>query len=113
MHEIGIMESALALAQRQAQAAGAVRVHEIRMRVGRMTGVVPEALQHAFAALRPGTFAAEAVLAVEYVAGICWCHGCSREFEADGMLGTCPTCGETSVEVRAGTELELVSLEVD
>ena len=112
MHEIGIVQSTLELAVRCACDAGARRISEIRMRVGRMTGVVPEAIEHAFAVLRVGTIASEAVLAVDYVPGRAWCHDCSAEFAAEGLLSECPACGETSFDLRAGQELELVSLEV-
>ena len=112
MHEIGIVQSTLELAARCARDAGARRISEIRMRVGRMTGVVPEAIEHAFAVLRQGTIASEAVLTIDYVSGRAWCHGCSVEFAVDGLLSECPTCCETSFDLRAGQELELVSLEV-
>ena len=112
MHEVGIMQSTLELAEGQALAAGATCIEEVRMRVGRMTGVVPEALQHAFEALKPGTLAQEARLEVEYVPGAFWCAGCDREFEADAMYTPCPTCGEPSLGMRRWTEIQLVSLEV-
>ena len=53
MHELSIMEGALALALEQARQAGARKLHVIRLRVGAMSGVVPEALQFAFEALTP------------------------------------------------------------
>ena len=112
MHEVGIMQSTLELAEGQARAAGATRIEEVRMRVGRMTGVVPEALEHAFEALRQGTMADAARLEVEYLPGAFWCAGCDREFEAEAMFTPCPTCGEPSLGLRQGTEIQLVSLEV-
>ena len=57
MHEFSIMQSALNQALREARLAGAARVHEIRLRIGVLSGVVPDALQFAFEALTPGTFA--------------------------------------------------------
>jgi hydrogenase nickel incorporation protein HypA/HybF len=112
MHEIGIVQSTLNLAERHARDSGAGRIGGIRLRVGRMTGVVAEALEHAFAVLREGTMAREATLEVEWVAGVCWCLTCRAEFAAEGMLGECPRCGSPSPDVRAGMEMELVSLEV-
>ncbi len=64
MHEVGIMQSALDIAEQQAQAAGATKIHEIRLRIGQMSGVVPEALQHAFTVLKDGTMAEEASFAL-------------------------------------------------
>ncbi len=57
MHELSIMQSALSLALDQARQAGAARVHTIRLRIGALSGVVPDALEFAFEALTPGTMA--------------------------------------------------------
>ena len=55
MHELSIMQSALSQALEQARHAGAGKVHEIRLRIGVLSGVVPEALQFAFEVLAEGT----------------------------------------------------------
>ena len=107
------MQSVLEIAEAHARAAGAGRIQQIRMRVGRMTGVVPEALDHAFAVLREATLAADARLDVEYVPGAFWCVTCAAEFDADDLIGACPTCHQPSFEMRRGRELDVVSLEVD
>ncbi len=112
MHEAGIMQSVLQIAESQARDSGAGAIHEIRMRVGRMSGIVVESLEHAFMVLREGTMAASARLVVEDIAGACWCADCKSEFEAEGMIGECPACGRPSFEIRRGRELEVVSLEV-
>ena len=90
MHEVGIMQSALDIAKQQAQAAGATKIYEIRLRVGQMSGVVPEALEHAFTVLKDGTMAEEASLIVDYVPAVCWCSACRREFELTGLFCVCP-----------------------
>lgn len=113
VHEVGIMQSVLEIALSQARSSGAVCIREIRMRVGRMTGVVPEALDHAFLVLRGETLAAEARLVVEFVPGAFWCMTCAAEFESDDLIGGCPTCKEPSFDMRRGRELDVVSLEVD
>ncbi len=112
MHEMGIMESTLELAERQVRVAGGSRIEVLRMRVGRLTGVVPEALEHAFAALSPGTSAEGATLEVEYVPGTFLCIGCAGEFEAEAMHALCPACGEPGLGTKKGAEIQLLSLEV-
>lgn len=113
MHEVGIMQSVLEIAEQQARTAGAARILEIRLRVGRLTGVVPEALDFAFTTLRDGTMAGGATLAVEYVPGAGWCTSCACEFEAEGLFAECPRCGQPSLAIRRGRELDVVSLEVE
>ncbi len=113
MHELSIMQSALSLALGQAQQAGASRVHVIRLRIGSLSGVVPDALQFAFEALAPGTLAEGAQLAIENVPARFWCAQCAREFESEDMFADCPQCGRPSGELRAGREMEVASLEID
>ena len=113
MHELSIMQSALNLALDQARQAGARRVHAIRLRIGALSGVVPDALEFAFEALAPGTAAENAKLAIEHVPARFWCAGCAREFQSDDMLAECPGCHNLSGELRGGREMELASLEID
>ena len=113
MHELSIMQSALNQALDQARQAGAVRIHEIRLRIGALSGVVPEALEFAFEALSDGTAAEGARLAIEHVPARFWCANCRREFDADRLFTECPQCHNPSGELRSGRELELASLEVD
>lgn len=112
MHEASLMETALELAAERAREAGASRIHRLCLRVGELSGVVPEALEFAFAALSPGGPAAGAVLEIESVPAMRWCDSCQAEFEALEALPECPRCGEWSHRLRSGLELELASLEV-
>ena len=113
MHELSIMQSALSLALDQARQAGAARVHTIRLRIGALSGVVPDALEFAFEALTPGTMAEGAQLAIEHVPARFWCAACTQEFQSDDMFAECPGCHGLSGELRAGREMEVASLEID
>ena len=112
MHEIGIIQGALELAEQSARSSGATRIHRLKLRIGQMTGVVPDALQFAFEVVRQGTLAAEASLELETVPATCWCAACRTEFVAKDLQYDCPACGQFSQELRRGLELELASLEV-
>ena len=113
MHEMSIMDNALKLALNEAAQAGAQRVHLIQLRVGTLSGVVPEALEMAFAALTPGTMAQGAELAIESVAAAFWCPHCQSEFAAQDLGAECPECHQFSWELKAGRELELASMEIE
>ena len=113
MHEVGIMMNTLEAAEKAARASGATRIHELRLRIGRMTGVVPEALESAFEVVRQGTLAAEARLCIESVPASCWCGHCQQEFVSEDLLSECPRCHELSGELRRGRELEIASVETN
>jgi hydrogenase nickel incorporation protein HypA/HybF len=107
------MQSALGMALDQARQAGARQLLVIRLRIGALSGVAPEALRFAFEVLAPGTLAEKAELAIESVPARFWCAECRREFVSDDLLAECPGCHRPSGELRAGRELEVASLEIE
>jgi hydrogenase nickel incorporation protein HypA/HybF len=48
MHEVSLLESTLELAVDYAHQQGATQIHRLTLRVGQLSGVIPEALQFAF-----------------------------------------------------------------
>ena len=112
MHELGIMENVLRLAEQQLAAGAGTRIHALTLRVGALSGVVRDALDFAFTALSPGTPAAGARLIVEEVPVACYCAECRDVFEAQPGQYTCPACGRISADVRRGRELSLVNMEI-
>ncbi|HVV72440.1 MAG TPA: hydrogenase maturation nickel metallochaperone HypA [Verrucomicrobiae bacterium] len=113
MHELSIMDSALTMVLERARQAGARQVHEVRLRIGALSGVVPEALEFAFEALVPGTEAEHARLTIEDVPARFWCATCQSEFKSDDMLAECPDCHRPSADLRAGREMEVASMEIE
>jgi hydrogenase nickel incorporation protein HypA/HybF len=112
MHEAALMQSALDIAFALARDSGGTRIRRMVMRVGDLSGVVPEALQIAFDAATPGTAADGAELMLNEVRVECVCERCEIEFSPVDVIYACPMCGEISSTIRRGRELELVSLEV-
>jgi hydrogenase nickel incorporation protein HypA/HybF len=112
MHEVGLMQNTMKLALDSAQAQGAAEIHALRLRVGVLSGIVPDALQFAFEILRRGTMAAGARLIVEDVPAGGYCSACRREFAIQNYVFECPDCHGTEVQIVRGRELELVSLEI-
>jgi hydrogenase nickel incorporation protein HypA/HybF len=112
MHEVGIMQGALLTAEAQARERGAARIHRLRLRIGRLSGVVPDSLQFAFEALSPGTLAEGGTLEIENVPAVFWCRRCEREFEVADFIPECPHCHQWDGELRRGREMELSSMEI-
>ncbi len=112
MHELAITESLLSVAVESATAAGAERIRTIRMRVGALTGVVPDSMRFYFDAISRGTLAEGASLEMTIVPASAECADCATTFPADEGMLACPTCG-CLVRLTSGTELTVESLEVD
>jgi len=106
------MEEAVQLAEQTARAAGGEQILKLRLRIGTLSGVVPEAMQFAFDVVCRDTMAAGAALEIDTVPAICWCGLCQREFPQADFLGECPTCHKLSGELRRGRELEIAAVEI-
>ena len=106
------MEEAVRLAVTTARSSGGQRVLGLRLRVGAMSGVVPEAMQFAFDIVCRDTIAAGATLEIEPVAATSWCADCQEEFPYADFLSECPRCHNFSGELRHGRELEIAAVEI-
>lgn len=106
------MESTLELALEQLQKAGCTEIHSIRLRVGLLSGAVPEALEFAFDVLKAGTPAAKATLEIERTQGLFSCSECSNDTRLDSMQFQCPRCGGLLTLREGGAELELAQMEI-
>ncbi|HEY3998974.1 MAG TPA: hydrogenase maturation nickel metallochaperone HypA [Candidatus Xenobia bacterium] len=113
MHELGIMASTLDMAVEVAEQQGAARILSVRMRIGALAGVVPDALQFAFDVLAEGTLAEGGSLHIEPIPVRCQCATCEMEFSPPDLLCRCPSCGACSERIVAGRELELAGVEVE
>ncbi len=112
MHEFSIMQSTLDLAEHQTRMAGATQIHRLKVRIGSLSGVVPDALQFAFVALKEKTLAAGAAFEIESVPAAGWCEDCAADFPVEGLVYECPLCRQPSGQLRRGKEMELASLEI-
>ena len=112
MHEVSLMSNTLDIALAHAQQQGATKIHLIKMRVGALSGVVPDALEFAFDICTQGTIAEGAKLEMDYINVSCYCPNCSINFQPDDVIYECPQCHQISADIRQGKELELTSLEV-
>ena len=112
MHEVSIMESAVSMAVETARKSGSDRVLAVRLRVGALSGVVPEALRFAFDVVCQGTPAEGASLEMELVPAGGWCPVCQADFQFAVFPGECPRCHEPNGELRHGRELEITLVEI-
>ena len=112
MHEVSIMSEALRIAVDAAKSAGASRIVKLRLRIGKLSGVVPEALEFAFDVVGHGTMAEGATLEIETVPAAGWCATCQAEFDCVDLFNECPRCHNFSGELRRGRELEIADTEI-
>ena len=108
MHELSITQSVVDAA---CERAGGRPVRSIRVQVGALTAVVPEAMRFCFDLVTEGTVAQGARLEVELRAAAGHCRTCDGDFALPDAILLCP-CGSADVAVTAGRELRILSMEV-
>lgn len=98
------------LAQREAGKNGVSLIREIRIEVGRLSGVEADAFQSALEMLVSNTILQDAVLQIIQTPGKGSCHACNTVFEMKHRLDTCPQCGCFPSVISGGQEFRIVSL---
>lgn len=108
MHELAIAESVVAAVLERTQGQ---QVSVVRLRVGRLSGVVPDALSFCFELATAGTPLTGATLEIEVVQGRGHCRTCGDDFALADAFLLCD-CGSADVELLAGRDLAVASVEV-
>ncbi|MBI4726090.1 hydrogenase maturation nickel metallochaperone HypA [candidate division TA06 bacterium] len=113
MHELAITQSLFKIVLEQAQKAGATKVTRINLKIGRLTGYVPEAVEMNFNLLASGTMAEGAGLKIEWAPVKVHCRDCQKESERQDLGLGCAHCGSLNVRIAGGREMYIESMEVD
>ena len=113
MHEVGITQSIIEIAEKHATEGGARRVLSLTIEIGELSGVVPEALEFVFEACSRGTLLEESKLVIERIPGRARCGDCRRETGIDSYSFACPACDSFALEILQGEELRIKEMEVD
>jgi hydrogenase nickel incorporation protein HypA/HybF len=108
MHELGLCSSIVDAVERRA---GERPVRRVRVRVGRLHHVHPEAFAQSFAVAASGTVAEGANAELVLLPVRARCADCGALFEADDIPVLCESCGGSGVELVGGDELVLESIE--
>jgi hydrogenase nickel incorporation protein HypA/HybF len=105
MHELAIAESIMAVATRHARGRQIARVE---VSIGHLRQVVPSALEFALELIAPGV-----ELDLNEIPAAGRCRACGRESRLDGFPLVCLPCGSGDIEIVAGEELQVESLDVE
>jgi len=113
MHELSIAIGLVEAAQEEG-ARHEGRVCAVHLRLGKLSGVVPEALLSSYEMACQGTPLEGSRLVIEEVPVVVFCPTCDAPRSLSSIQWfCCSECGTPTAEVRQGKELELVALEID
>jgi hydrogenase nickel incorporation protein HypA/HybF len=113
MHELSVALSLVDGIADSARRDGFERVLAVRLRIGALSGIAPDALRFSWKLATDGTLAADSRLEIEDVPLTVFCERCETERTPRPGSGlVCPECGAICPSIVRGRELQLVALEV-
>jgi hydrogenase nickel incorporation protein HypA/HybF len=110
MHELAITESMIAAV---AERVGPARVARVRLQVGTLAGVVPEALRFCFDVCARGTILEGAALEIDEIPGRGRCRRCGAEIAMASFVDGCCACGSVELDLISGQELRIKNVETE
>jgi len=113
MHELSLIASLFEIVVEKASEHKAREVTLVTIKVGPLSGVVPELLESAFEMYKKETIAGRARLVVEPLPFIIRCRACAAETSRDNPISACPACGSADFVIVQGTEVYLDKLELE
>ena len=113
MHEYPITLSIVKISNEEALKHKAKKITEIRLKIGELSGLVPESLQIYFDMISKGTISEGAKLVVEKISIKFRCKDCGNESGVVGGIYKCPKCDSKDIKIINGNEYLIDSMEVE
>jgi hydrogenase nickel incorporation protein HypA/HybF len=110
LHELAIADSVVQIASRHANGHQVTKVY---LKVGHLRQVVPSALSFSFELVAQGTTVEGAKLKMEEIPATGKCRVCGAESQLESFPLQCKRCGGFDLELIAGEELYVESLEME
>lgn len=115
VHEVSVALAMIDELQKIAERNGAKKILHVRLKIGRMSGIVVDSLKFAFDAVKleqPLTASAE--IMIDEVPLIYKCNECGRSFETDSLyFPSCTECGSYNLTVLSGEEQHIENVEIE
>ena len=114
MHEVSIALSLLDIVEKKCREEGYHSIDSVKVKVGKASGILPEAFSFALDVAKKDTLARDAKFMIDVVPLGGVCNGCGGEFDMDeNYILECPKCASPSFKINKGYELEIVDMDVN
>ena len=113
MHELAVTENLISIVVTKATEAKATRITKINLIIGELSGFVPDCIRFYFDSLKKDEIIREATLHFQVVPARLRCRDCSAVFSPKNAVWSCPECQSQRVELSAGREFYIESIEVE
>jgi len=113
MHEVSIAHSIIQTVLDEKKKNDWAGIRAIGLKIGALSGILPDALAFGFDALKKDTPLESCHLEIEETPVVARCRACAHRFEVEELTFTCPRCASTSLDVEQGQEMLIAYMEVD
>jgi hydrogenase nickel incorporation protein HypA/HybF len=110
VHELSLSS---AIVNTVAKHADGRRVSVVNLRVGKLRQVIPDTLEFYFEFVARDSVCEGARLEQVLIDARLRCRPCAQEWAIEIPAFRCPTCGGSEVEIAAGNEFEVESIEIE
>jgi len=108
VHELSIANGIVEICARRA---GVARVTRMRLEIGLLSAVLPDAVRFCFDVCARNTVVEGAMLEIVETPGRARCRDCDGEVALVRLVGRC-ACGSANLRVVAGEELKIREMEI-
>ena len=115
MHEVSIALGMIEELKRIARENNAQKVTCVKLKIGKMSGIVTDSLIFAFDAVKlEHPLLSSATISVEEVPLVYECNQCLKTFETDSLaFPSCPFCESYSLKLISGEEQNIENVELE
>jgi hydrogenase nickel incorporation protein HypA/HybF len=113
MHELPVTESILEITLRHARGANAVGVTDVYLVIGQLSSIIDDSVQFYWDMISEGTIAEGASLHFKRVQAELLCRSCGESYRIEGEQLACQRCGSSQIEIVAGREFYVDSIDVE
>lgn len=110
---MALAQSIVELVEEHARRDSFTRVRTVRLAIGALSHVDPDAIAFGFDVVARGTVAEGAKLAIDRPRGTAYCTDCAKTVEVAAHGEPCPSCGGFKWMLVGGDEMRVVDLEVE
>jgi hydrogenase nickel incorporation protein HypA/HybF len=109
MHELSITRNTVAIVSEHA---AGQRVLRVRLQIGQLSAIQPEAIRFCFDLCAAGTLVEGATLEIDEMPGRARCETCAAEVSLLVPAGRCPVCATGRLRVITGEEMLIKEIEM-
>lgn len=113
MHELSIAISITEIVKEEALKHQAEQVTMVHLRIGKLSGIEPDALYMAMEEAIRGTTLEKTNWVYNWIDGVAVCDECCQEFASNDYFKLCPHCNSINTALIKGKEMYVQSIEIE